>query len=112
MFDNAIQSLINGDLFLAIFQVIMGVILAIANIILLPFSMLISEFLPELDGALSNIASYFDLATTYLSWLLYQLAIPEFVVQLIATYYLFVFSVTIGSWSVKLLLHWKKALWG
>lgn len=112
MFDNALQSLINGDLLLALFQVIMGLIITIANIILLPFSILIAQFLPDLDNGLSNIADYFDYAAQYIAWVAHQLAIPYYVVTLIATYYLFIFTVTFGTWSVKLLLHWKKALWG
>lgn len=111
MWAEAIKTFSDGNVLLGIFQVIMALVVTIVNLILYPFSLLISEFIPDLDNALSALADYFNYAGTYMGWLLNALAVPAAVVTMVAAYYLFSYSVTFGAWAVKLMIKWKKAIW-
>ena len=111
MWQEAINTIMNGDILLGIFQIIMSVVVTIVNLILYPFSLLIEQFIPDLDQALLSLAGYFNYAGTYMGWLLNALAIPAIVVTMVASYYMFSFSTTFGAWLVKLMIKWKQAIW-
>lgn len=111
MWQEAIDTIMSGDILLGIFQVIMALVVTIVNLILYPFSLLINQFVPDLDQALAALAGYFNYAGTYMGWLLNALAIPGIVVTMIAAYYLFSYSTTFGAWAVKLMVKWKQAIW-
>lgn len=107
-----LESIINGSFFMAIIEIILQIIVVIINILIWPFGLLIKSILPDIDQAMDAIADYFDLAGTYISWLLNALAIPPVVISLVVGYYIFAFTVTFGAWLIKLLIKWKQALWG
>lgn len=108
--NDVLQGIITGDFISQLFQVIMGVLLAIVSAILWPISALVATTMPSLDGALSQIASYFDLIETYFGWAVSALALPSVVIALIAGYYAFVITTTLGAWTIKLIVKWKSAL--
>jgi hypothetical protein len=112
MWSDAMNSILQGDFMLGTFQVIMAVSITVVNIILYPFGLLVKTFIPNLDAGLIALSDYFDYATTYMAWILNAFAVPTAVVAMVASYYLFVFSVTFGTWSVKLILKWRQAIWG
>jgi len=110
MFDNVARSIVEGNYLQALIQAFLAVVGTVIAVILYPFSLLIETFIPELNDGLSAIAQLFTYADTYMAWLINAFAIPSTAIILISTYYLFAFSVSIGTWGVKLVLQWKKAL--
>lgn len=102
--------IVGTDPFIPAFEWIMSFLLKVLDFLLLPFSMLIEQFLPELDGALVALSQYFGYASTYMSWIMSAFAVPTLAVTLLATYYLFTFTVSISTYSFKLLLKWKRAV--
>ena len=101
----------DGDIFMAIFQMLLAVLSTIVSAILWPFSILIKQYLPDLDALLSSIGEYYQLAAQHLGWLINALGIPGVVLTLAAAFYVFKFAVTFTAWGVKLIIQWKKAVW-
>ena len=112
MFEDAIATIMTGDFFLGLFKLLMAVLITIVNLILYPFGLIISHFMPSLNGGLQQLAEYFNYASTYMGWILNAFAVPTLAITLVASYYFFAFSATFASWSVKLIINWKKAIWG
>lgn len=111
MWATAIQDIIAGDVVAGLFELILAFVSSLVKLILLPFSALIQFSMPDLSQALTQVSVFFDLAGTYMSWIIDSLAIPPIVVTMVAGYWAFVFTTTFGTWAIKLLLKWKKALW-
>lgn len=105
------NSILRGDYLLALFQLILGVVITIVNIIIWPFSVLISTLFPSLDGVFAAISQYFTYAAQYMAYILDMVGLPAIAVTLIAAYYFFTWTVTFAAWSIKLLIKWRKALW-
>lgn len=110
MWQDAFNSIINGDFLLGLFQVVLATLTSIVNVILYPFGLLIQLWLPALDEGLTALAGYFDYATTYMNWLIDAFAIPAPVLIMVSAYYFFSFTTSFSVWGIKLLLHWKKAI--
>lgn len=100
----------NVNTFVQMFNFIIGLLVAILDLILLPFNLLITNYAPGFDDALMTIADYFNYANTYMAWIFSAFAVPTFAITMAAGYYLFVFTITFGAYSFKLLLKWKNAL--
>lgn len=109
--DDIMDSFVNGDFLLAIFKLIFGIVVFIVNILLWPFSMIIKEFIPDLDAALTAFASYFELAGQYMAWVINAFAFPTLALTLIVGYYTFAYGSTFAVWAVKLIIKWKSAIW-
>ena len=105
-----IDSVSQGDYVVALFQALMVTLMTIANIILYPFGLLIASVMPGLDSGLSALSQYFSYAQTYMSWIFSAFAIPAEAISIIAAYYLFSFTVSFGTWAIKLAFKWKKAI--
>lgn len=101
----------SGNLLLALMQLVLAIVSTLVSIILLPFSWLIQQFLPEFDSGLNSIAGYYEYASTYMSWIINALGLPAIVITMVAGYYIFTWTITFSVWAVKLLISWKKALW-
>jgi len=105
------NTLLSGDMLLALFYLILALISTIVSIILYPFSYIISSNMPAINAGLELLVQYFNYATTYLTWLLDALAVPVLAIILVSNYYLFMFTVSFVTWTVKLFIHWKGAIW-
>ena len=93
-------------------QIIFGVIITLTKIIILPFGKIIQTFIPDLDSALTQIASYYDYVSQGIGWALSAFAIPNSVVAIMIAYAVFSFYLPFQLWALKLALAWKKTLWG
>lgn len=97
---------LNTNFLETLITIVIQILTAITNIILLPFNLLIGAYFPDLSGALDNISALFDLAGTYIGWVLSFLGVPAILLTLVLAYYLFTITVTLGVWGVKLALKW------
>lgn len=106
-FLDSVQQFLLGSNFLQKFiTFLLEVIIILVNIILLPINLLIAQFIPDLDGVLSQIAQLFDHASTYVGWVLSMLGVPTILLTLVFAYYTFSLTTRIGVWGVKLALKW------
>lgn len=112
MWSDAFNSIIQGDFLLGLFQVLMAIVITVANIALYPIGFIIHGAMPQIDNMLGVLADYFDLAATYMAWVIDAFAIPVEVVTMISTYFLFKFTVSFSLWTFKLVLQWKRTIWG
>lgn len=112
MWEDALDSILSGDFLLGLFQILMAVLVTIVNLILWPFGLIISAFMPSLDQGLTQLSQYFDYAAQYMAWILNAFAVPSLAIAMVASYYLFTYSATFATWTVKLIIRWKQAIWG
>lgn len=84
----------------------LALLIALANIILYPFGLLIQTVFPAFDDALSNIADMFDLAAQYVGWAISLAGIPPVILTLLIGYYTFTITLGLATWSIKLALKW------
>lgn len=113
MWENFWNTLLSGDLLLALFQLVLALIGTIVTVIMYPIGLLITTLMPDQTywHISATIELYFDYATTYISWIIDAFAVPHIVLTIIASYYLFRFSLTFGLWTIKLFVKWKQAIW-
>lgn len=112
MWNEAFDTILQGDFLLGLFQILMATLISIVNLILYPFSFIIESMLPDLNNGLLVISEYFNYAGQYMAWLLNLFAVPAMAITLIVGYYVFVFGTTFTVWTVKLVVKWKQAIWG
>lgn len=105
-----LQNILNSSFIENLFKIIMGILVGIVKLILYPVGLLVKQFMPDLDGALSQIGDYFDIVLHYIGWATSALGIPSIVIVMIVGYYTFVLSTTIATWGIKLVVKWKNAL--
>lgn len=110
MINDAIQGLLNSTFFQQLIEIIMTVVSTIVSIILLPFAVLIEQFLPDYSNAMGQVQALFTYMGQYMGWAINAVGIPVVVVAMITGYYTFVISLTLGVWLIKLFLRWKKAI--
>lgn len=110
MINDSIQGLLNSTFFQQLIEIIMTVVSTIVSIILIPFAVLIQQFLPEFDSAMGQLQALFNYIGQYFGWVISAAGIPVVVVAMVTGYYTFTISLTLGAWLIKLFLRWKKAI--
>lgn len=100
------ETIMNASWLQDIFFLIMQVVMGLVGILLLPFSLVIKTFMPEMDSALANIEPMFNYASTYTGWIISAFAIPSIVITLMVSYYSFVVLAKLGVWGGKLAIRW------
>ena len=93
-----------------LFELIIQVIMSVVAILLLPFSIIISQTMPDFDMGLAAFADTLTLALTYMGWVISAFAIPSYLLVAIAGYYTFVVLSKLGVFGYKLGLTWYRAL--
>jgi len=97
---------LNGDFLQNLVSVILVIFTTITNVILFPINLLINSFFPDFSNALTNISAVFQLGQTYMGWVISFLGVPAVLLSMVLAYYLFVITVTMGIWGVKLAIKW------
>lgn len=100
------DTILQGDILQNIINAIFQLLIVLANIILYPFSLLVRQFFPNIDGALTAIADMFDLAATYVGWAISLTGIPPIILTLVIGYYVFTITIGLATWTIKLALKW------
>lgn len=100
------SDILSGDFLQTLINAIFELLIVLANIILYPFSLLIAEFFPEVDGALESIAAMFEYASTYVGWAISLMGIPPLILTLMIGYFVFTITVGLAIWSIKVALKW------
>lgn len=94
----------------AIISGVFKLIISLVNIILSPIDILISQFLPGLDTALSYISNFFDYIGGIVPWVISYTGINQIVLNSIIDIYVFILTVPIMVHTIKLALAWYNKL--
>lgn len=94
----------------AIITGIMSLIISLVNVLLAPIDALISQFLPDLSNALGGFASFLNLCSTYIGWVIDFTGLSSDTISLIIAYFVFALSVPLLVNTIKLAIKWYNAL--
>ena len=75
-----------------------------------PISVLIKQYIPEVDTALSDISKWLLHATDYAGWIIDAFAIPKVVIVLVVAYFTYTLTTSFTAYAIKQALQWYKAL--
>lgn len=98
--------ILNSNFLASLFELLIDVMIGLVQLILLPFDLLIKNYIPELNDLLFTINDVFVMVGHYTGWAISALAIPGTVISLVLLYYTFDLTVSIASWSYKIVLKW------
>lgn len=89
---------------------VFGALAWVLSLILYPFDLLIKTTMPALHDGLGSLQSMFDIAMTYMSYIIDASLIPQTAITLLVSYYVFVGGITFAAWGFKLIIKWKQAI--
>lgn len=92
------------------FEIFIGAVNWLVSIIVWPISVLIKQFIPEVDTALGNISAWLLHATDYAGWVIDAFAIPKAVIVLVVAYFTYTLTSSFTAYAIKQALKWYKAL--
>lgn len=94
-------------------KLLMGVIKLIVSLvseILTPFDKLIQDALPDLSNALTSVGDLLNIISSGLGWVISLIGLSPDAISLIVTYYMFVLTVPMLFYMIKLALSWYNRL--
>lgn len=94
----------------ALLKGIMSLIMGLVSILLAPIDVIITNFLPDLSGAINAIGSFFDMASSSLGWCISLIGLSSEALSLIVVYFTFKLSVPILVSTTKTAIKWYNAL--
>lgn len=89
---------------------VLALIIGLVNIVLTPIDLVISQFLPDLSGAISAVGSLFNLVGQSLGFCVSLTGLSSEALSLIVLFYTFKLTVPLLVSSVKSAIKWYKAL--
>ena len=106
----SLDGILNASWLGTLIEMILWLFISLVSIVLLPFSLVIEQFVPALDSALSAVSELFVLAGTYVGYIIDALAIPPVAINMIIAYYTFAIMATLYVWMAKIGLKWLDTL--
>lgn len=85
-------------------------IVYLIGLILAPIDALITNYLPALGTMLSNVGSFISLIFSYIGWAVSVSGIPTIMITVIITYYVFILTIPMAVYFIKLVIHWYHVL--
>lgn len=95
-----------NKLLMGIFKLIIGLV----SVILTPIDNLITTALPDLSGALDSIASFLNICTQSIGWVISLTGIPPLAINLIVLYFGFKLTAPMLFYMIKLAISWYNKL--
>jgi len=96
-----IQALLSG---------IFKLVISLVNLLLAPIDLLIEQFLPSLDTALSSVSAFFNWVGNLLPWGISWFGLETGVITLFVAYVTFELTVPLMVHTVKLAIKWYDKL--
>lgn len=94
----------------ALLKGIMKLIMTLVNVLLLPIDALISTVLPDLSNALDSVASFLNMCTQSIGWVISLVGLSPNVISLIVLYFGFSLTAPMLFYLIKLALAWYDKL--
>lgn len=94
-------------------KLLMGVfklVISLVNVILTPINLLITNYLPDLSNALALIRQLFNLAFTYIGWVLDSMFVSRETISLLIAVLTMRLTIPLAISAVKLAIKWYNAL--
>lgn len=91
-------------------NIILSIVMIVANAILIPIDYLINLFLPSLSSALDTTANFINTLAQYIGWAISLSGLPAGTISLIALFTVFKLTTPINVWFIKLAISWYRAL--
>lgn len=95
-----------NKLLMGVFKLVIGLV----NVLLTPINLLITNYLPDLSNALSLIRQLFNLAFTYIGWVLDSMFISPETISLLIAVLTMRLTIPLAINAVKLAIKWYNAL--
>lgn len=92
------------------FLFLIWILMNIAKIILYPFDLLISLFLPDISNYIGAVETFFGYVTTYTGFILDAALIPREVLLIVLMYFVFTVTISLYVYASKLAVRWITAL--
>lgn len=89
---------------------IMSLIISLVNVLLAPIDALIASALPNVSAGLTFISNMFDLAGTYVGFIVNWTFITNSGLTLIFAYYSFILTYPLAIATIKLAIKWYDKL--
>lgn len=95
-----------NKLLMGVFKLVIGLV----NVILTPINLLITNYLPDLSNALALIRQLFNLAFTYVGWVLDSMFVSRETISLLIAVLTMRLTIPLAISAVKLAIKWYNAL--
>lgn len=95
-----------GDIVTMAFTVILRIVFTMINALMIPIDTAIATLLPNLSQAFGAIADFITIITSYLGFAISLTGIPPWVIVFMASYFIFILTVPIGIYGLKLAVRW------
>lgn len=95
-----------NKLLMGVFKLVIGLV----NVILTPINLLITNYLPDLSNALALIRQLFNLAFTYIGWVLDSMFVSRETISLLIAVLTMRLTIPLAINSVKLAIKWYNSL--
>lgn len=94
----------------AILTGIFKILTYLISLFLTPINLLITNFLPGLDSALSSLSSFFTYCFQYVGWILDSCFISSETVSLLIAIWVFKLTAPLLVYLIKLIVRWYNKL--
>lgn len=98
------------DFFTTLLNIAIAIVLLLVKLILAPIDAFIQLVLPAFSDGITAIAEYFELASTYLAWIVDATGIPNAAFLLIIGYFLIKLTLPLNLMFIKIVINWYKTL--
>lgn len=105
-----LNGILSANWLSTLIDMILWLFISLISVILLPFSLVIEKFIPNMDAAFSAVANLFDIASTYVGYIIDAIGFPPIAINMIIGYYTFVILATLYVWMAKIGLKWLDTL--
>lgn len=93
-----------------IFNVIIGIIFRLIQLVLYPIDILLQTIFPDVSNALTNVGDFLTLVASGLGWAISASGLTTAALALIAAYFAIKLTLPLNLWFVKLALKWYHVL--
>lgn len=94
----------------AILTGIFNIVLFLVNLILAPIDALLSAAVPDTANALQSVANMFQLATSYLGFVVDMTGLSAQAIALIVMYFTFKLTYPLVVYTIKLAVKWYNSM--
>lgn len=90
----------------SLFTIVFKAVLTVLTFIFVPLDALVSTYLPVLDNMLTTVSNYLSYIFTYMGWVISLSGISSTAIAIVISYYIFVLTVPVPIWLIKLGIDW------
>lgn len=107
-----IQDILDGlsNILTGVLNFLFDTVISLCYGLLSPVNNIISKYLPGVDYILTKIGSFFTYISNIIPWAISYFGLDSALLSLVVSYYVFVITVSILLYVIKLAIKWWNAL--